>query len=243
MKILSEFCERIEMRKVIKNLSHTGNKFSIEMILSKYRAYRMDGGRGKSDMRDYLGLGSCETCDYFFVSDDSIVLIEDTQIMETEKNVKEKFSYLKKDDAEKFFREKVRQEVTVKVYGSLVMLRELAARNKKLAEILQDKKSVFWFVLVNVAEKNARGVHRMEMKLLSDLRSKLKGQVISDIKILTDTHLDAAIQESIGTTSRIQKNHCRKIGGCLIPSDEPCRCTNRRFPNLVSALWRRLKSV
>ena len=45
---------------------------------SRYKAYRMDGGRQKPDMRAEIGLGTCHCCDYFKMRGNVIILIEDT---------------------------------------------------------------------------------------------------------------------------------------------------------------------
>ena len=60
----------------------------------------MDDGPNKPDMRKYAGLGSCNCCDYFVTNTDSIILIEETELLESIKTWKKKVDYLNDKDQE-----------------------------------------------------------------------------------------------------------------------------------------------
>ena len=72
----------------------------IESVGGVFKAYRMDSTKKGFSMRDDAGLGTCECCDYVTVSKDnqSVVLIEETDLEGTIIGFKEKYDYLNDDD-------------------------------------------------------------------------------------------------------------------------------------------------
>ena len=85
----------------------------------KFQAYRMDG---QPDMRKDAELGTCACCDYFVTNTDSIVLIEETELLKSIQGWKKEVEYLNDNDQKNFVDEKVKTENRLKVYGALLLL-------------------------------------------------------------------------------------------------------------------------
>ena len=152
----------------------------------KYQAYRMDDGSDKPDMRKYAGLGPCSCCDYFMCeNDDSVVLIEETRLMETVKNLKSKYHYLADNDQTKFVSKCIRQENRLKVYGSMLVLCRLAKTCKEAKDLLESKKYKFWLIVSGMdATEDAMVFDNLKDFLLNELKGALTGNIIDDVEII-----------------------------------------------------------
>ena len=102
--------------------------------------------RQRPDMRKTVGLGTCNCCDYLTIKDDTVVLIEETQLMEMIKNLKSEYQYLSEDDKSKFVDKCILQENKLKVYGSMLVLCRLDTACND-AKILRKKRYDFWLVI------------------------------------------------------------------------------------------------
>ena len=141
-------------------------------------------------MRKYVGLGPCNCCDYFFVNEKKIFLVEETRLAETIKTISEKHSYLNDDDKTDFVITSIRQENYVKVYGSLLVLCRLAAKCEDVARRMKDKKHVFWLVMDDVyTEETSRVADNMSSNLRTQLQSALTKKVVDDVKIVPSEFL------------------------------------------------------
>ena len=80
----------------------------IESVGGVFKAYRMDSNTEIPDMRLAAGLGSCNCCDFVTVSKDnqSVFLIEETNLEYTIYNFRQKYDYLEEVDKNKFFTKK-----------------------------------------------------------------------------------------------------------------------------------------
>ena len=136
-------------------------------------------------MRTYVGLGSCNCCDYFFVNENKVFLIEETCLEKTIETIREKHSYLNDDDKEDFVVTSIRQENYVKVYGSLLVLCRLAAKCEDVARRMKDKKHDFWLVMGDAdIKETSRVADNMSSELRAQLRGVLTKEVIDDVEIV-----------------------------------------------------------
>ena len=153
----------------------------------KYQACRMDGTSPKKpDMRKYVGLGSCNCCDYFMpYNDDFVLLIEETQLMKQIEDLKNEYHYLEDHDQIKFISKRIRDENKLKVYGSMLVLCRLAAVCKKTKDLLQMKKYKFWLVASGMeTEGVTRLFDHLKDRLHNDLKSVLTGKIVDDVEII-----------------------------------------------------------
>lgn len=163
-----------------------------------YKAFRMDGGRHKSSMQASLGLGSCHCCDYFFPHGEVIVLIEETQLISTINNIKEKYSYLIDKDKEKFVNTSIRQENLLKVYGAMLVLCRLAARCHSAKQITQGKKYDFWLVAsgMDSSGDDRRYFDNTRDSLHLELNNALTSGLIGKVELLTPEDLKKKLSQS-----------------------------------------------
>ena len=159
--------------------------------LENHRAYRMDGTSPKPDMRQEAKLGTCDCCDYFkFDDDDTIVLIEETQLMKKIKDLKSKYHYLEDNHQTEFVREHIRDENKLKVYGAMLVLCRLAAVCENVKDLLQTrngklKKYKFWLVASGMETEEATMMFdHLKGQLRKELRSTLRGKILGRVEIL-----------------------------------------------------------
>lgn len=93
----------------------------IESSSSSFKAYRMDSTVRTPDMRRAAKLGTCECCDYVTVSNDqqSVILIEETNLASTITDFKQKYDYLNDDDQTDLLYDEILKENRLKMYGSI----------------------------------------------------------------------------------------------------------------------------
>lgn len=137
------------------------------------------------DMRAYVGLGSCNCCDYFFINADKIFVVEETRLADTIKTIEKQYSYLIDDDKKDCVVKNVRQENYVKVYGSLLVLCRLAAKCKEDAKRMQDKKHDFWLVISDGdTEETSVVVDNLSDNLFEQLCGVLTRKVVDKVEII-----------------------------------------------------------
>ena len=149
-------------------------------------------------MRKTVGLGTCNCCDYLTIKDDTVVLIEETQLIKMIKNLKRKYQYLSKDDKSKFVDKYILQENKLKVYGSMLVLCRLDAACND-AKILRKKRYDFWLVVSDPCKKNnSRLFSNLKNRLLEHLRSSL-GKMMVAVEVIPADKLAAKLAANAST--------------------------------------------
>ena len=135
------------------------------------QAYRMDSdGSSKkvSAMTEYAGLDKLNKpfcCDYLYIKNQQAVLIEDTHLEKTAKNILQELKdgrneKDKKDKhsefdnitnhnkaKQKYIKQFIKKKYFLKVYGSLLILCRLTQKHVNIFQELKDKKISFWLVI------------------------------------------------------------------------------------------------
>lgn len=167
-----------------------------------YKAYRMDGGRQKPDMRAEIGLGTCHCCDYFKMQENVVILIDDTRLMETILKFKEEFDAMIEGEKKgKFLNRKICNENILKVYGSLIVLCYWMRKHADISNFIDEKKHDFWLIVSDVDNDDGRiAFDNLQDQLLSDLRTALKKDIIQDVQILTTRELKDKLVNEYNST-------------------------------------------
>ena len=153
--------------------------------LQNHQAYRMDDTSEQSNMRKDVGLGTCNCCDYFLISNGTVVLIEETQLLQQIERLKNEYNYLSVTDQEAFVNENIRQENKLKAYGSMLVLCRLATVCKEAKDLFGTKKYKFWLVVSGMEQKkDTRFFRNWKSRFVSDLKSVLSGQIVADVEIV-----------------------------------------------------------
>ncbi len=158
--------------------------------LQNHQAYRMDGTLPQPDMRKDVGLGTCNCCDYFLISNGVVVLIEETQLLRHIKRLRNEYNYLRGTDQMEFIKGDIRRENWLKVYGSMLVLCRLATVCKEAKDLFGNKKYKFWLVvsdtnMTDAEESDAQMIFdHLKDKLYLDLKSLLSGKIVADAEIV-----------------------------------------------------------
>lgn len=165
----------------------------IESIGGSLKAYRMDSNTEVPDMRLAAGLGPCNCCDFVTVSKDnqSVFLIEETNLEYTIYNFRQDYDYLEEADKNKFFYEKIRDENRLKLYGSMLVLCRLSNSQDGVKEFLPKDKFQFWLVATGTAPSPLESTILMDHlsdRLRNDLKSPFGG-MINEVNIIPSTEL------------------------------------------------------
>lgn len=153
-----------------------------------FEAFRMDNTQKSEaipDMRTYVGLGSCDCCDYFLIHGNKLVLIEETRLADTIKGLGKKYSYLAENHKQKFIIESIRQENYLKVYGALLVLCRLAAKCREASSLMKNKNHIFCLVAKRVDTDEARRLFdHLKDSLKLQLQSVLTPAVLGDVDVI-----------------------------------------------------------
>ena len=147
--------------------------------LSPAHAYRMDDEGTVSDMRLAVGLGTCHVCDYCMEHEGSVVLLEDTRLVESAHDLKKKYPCLNQDSDGKATRRLLRDEQLLKVCGSLLVLWQLAERCEDAKTFLNARNFEFWLVVPDDVSPDE--THTFDY-FLAELRGAIHD--VSNVRIL-----------------------------------------------------------
>ena len=159
-----------------------------------HHAYRMDGNSPKPDMRKDVGLGTCACCDYFVTNIDSIVLIEETELLKSIKGWKKKVEYLNDNDQKNFVDEKVKTENRLKVYGSLLVLSRLTNNYAEVRNLVGEKKYCFWLVVSGLSTaEDKKYIDNLKDHLTGALGGALTREVIDKVEVFPSNFLEGKL--------------------------------------------------
>ena len=153
---------------------------------SQIVAFGMDGeSREMPDMREYVELGKCNSCDYFLPADDSIILIEETQLLRGIAGLKTQYGYLNERDQEKHVNRRIREENRLKVYGSLLVLCRLRNKCDRARQMIDGKRYKFWLVVSDSdVDEIERFMDSLRENLYAELRGVLSKKVVDEVYVL-----------------------------------------------------------
>ena len=174
-------------------------KVADKPLSDECKAYYMDGGRGVREMPDLradVGLGSCHCCDYFLPHDESVLLIEETRLFETEKSLKEQYHYLNDEHKKEFSKEKFFSKYHLKVYGSLLVLYRLANKYPCTKKLIHGRKYCFWLVVSQMNSRQMKVFDNLVNKLQTKLQSTLTPELLIDVKILPADMLESKLKNT-----------------------------------------------
>lgn len=166
-----------------------------------FEVFRMDNSKkgGVPDMRKYVGLGSCNCCDYFFVSNNKVFVVEVTDPTGIISKIKRDVPYLKDDDKDDYVRKTIRQENYVKAYGSLLVLCRLTAQCNEAAQRIGNKKYDFWLVFSgSETDESKRFLDDIREPLSNQMKSVLR--IVEGVEIIHNSQLSRVLAQQIHST-------------------------------------------
>lgn len=166
-----------------------------------HQAYRMDGDSSLPDMRINAGLGTCNCCDYFIHgNNDTVVLIEETQLVRQIKELKSRYRYLQVDHQTDFVSKCIRDENKLKVYGSMLVLYRLATACSEVKKFLKAKKYRLWLVVSGMTTEEEKIVFdNLKDRLSHELKSVLTGKILDGVDVIPSSALAAKLSKQAST--------------------------------------------
>ena len=173
------------------------------------RAYKMDSNPG---MRKFARLGTVSCCDYLWVEEERVFLIEETELSKTIRSIEDEYVSLNKDKhlRRKFVNKRIMLENCLKVYGSMLVL-------CRLGEWPESKPLTF--ILLISEEKGAERAVRYwdpDGKLAIHIKNALcgepgnqspieghlkGGQLVSEVLVMTASALRKKLSDCVSTCS------------------------------------------
>ena len=147
-----------------------------------YEAYKMD--KDKDGMRHFVGLGECNCFDYFLPHKKSIVLIEETRFSKTMQGYRDAHDYLKRKDKKAFAAKRMRDEIRLKAYGSMLVLWRLTEKCQAAKDLFQNKKYCFWIVESDTSVTDLQAFDSIRDDSQNMLRGALSTKVVDTVKLL-----------------------------------------------------------
>lgn len=154
--------------------------------------YRMDGD-GPDGMRRQVGLMGCHCCDYFITNGKSVVLIEETRLSATIDSYKKTYDYLRPKQLDTLTNDRIREENTLKVYGSLLVLCRLSAQCAEFEKIVRAEKYHFWLIASDVPPAGMITLEELQNRMFAALRSAFGKRRFAEIKIVPGDMLEDQI--------------------------------------------------
>ena len=146
-------------------------------------AYKMD--KDKDGMRHFVGLGECNCFDYFLPHKNSIALIEETRFSKTMQGYKDTYHYLKRNDKDAFAFKRMREEIRLKAYGSMLVLWRLTEKCQAAKDLFQNKKYCFWIVASDTSTEDMRAFDNIRDDSQNMLKGALSKKVVDTVEFLS----------------------------------------------------------
>ena len=171
-----------------------------EAMKEGYKAYKMDGAKNDEDMRVFVGLKTCNCCDYFLpYGNNAIILIEETRLSESLESYRKEYHYLEDSDKDDFALKRMREEVRLKAYGSMLVLCRLKEKCSTARSLFQNKKYHFWLVASGKGTDYQRGVDNLHDNALTMLRGVLSKEIVDTVEVFPPEILRNKLSEHEST--------------------------------------------
>ena len=165
------------------------NRFVEEIKIAKKpigKAYIMDSTRKKNNMRKTVDLGTCHCCDYFVVSAQSVILIEETRLLQTIKRLRREYRDLSGKKRDAMVNKRIRDEMQLKAYGTMLVLCRLSMKCASARNLIQGRKCQFWLVASSIdTPGKMRYFDNLKDSLKNDLGRILSKILLDDVDVLS----------------------------------------------------------
>jgi len=142
------------------------------------QAYAVDKPCGEENLslQSQFKMDSFHCCDYIYPTSDSILFIEDTNLM-AKKN-----EYKKQETPESAISKLIRYELLLKAYGSLLIFHHLLIQFEDAEHLRDDKKLSFWVIATDADISEARTFDSIRDQMKSTLNPLVSEVCIYPLK-------------------------------------------------------------
>ena len=169
-----------------------------ETIPSQYQAYKMDSTDVDNHMRRDVELGTVHCCDFFLAINQSVVLIEETDLLGTVKSIQDDYSCLEGDYQKDIINKRIRDENQLKAYGSMLVMCRLSAKNIEVRKLCERRKFEFWLVAGKIeGEGREKYFDSLKDSLREDLTGVIGKQLLENVEVLSPDDLRKKISTKV----------------------------------------------
>ena len=167
-----------------------------ETIPSQYQAYKMDSTDVDNHMRRDVELGTVHCCDFFLAINQSVILLEETDLLGTVNLIRGEYSYLEGDDQDDIVNKRIRDENQLKAYGSMLVMCRLSAKNTEARKLCERGTFEFWLVAGRIEnEDEKKYFDSLKDSLRGDLRRVIGRKLLGNVEVFTPTELRQKISK------------------------------------------------
>ena len=151
-------------------------------------AYRVDKPAREDGpiLRDKLEMGSFCCCDYIVVKENTVLLIEDTNLIQKRNDLERKCLCFiqEKEDKETFSVKIIKNENLLKAYGSLLLLYRLMSQSTEGEKLIQNKDIHFWLVVNDGSSQDSRVFDNLRDTMQNSLRKLVANVAVHPLEKL-----------------------------------------------------------
>jgi len=162
----------------------------------------MDSTVEESDMRKAVGLGTCQCCDYFLPRNESIILIEETQLSKKVETIRKEYAYLEDEEKiKKIVNDKIRDRLQLKAYGAMLVLCRLSKKYPSAGELIEGKTYQFWLVASKIdTPDEKRYFDNQKDTLKGDLSATIGKILLEDVRVWSSEDLKTRLSNNAATS-------------------------------------------
>ena len=139
------------------------------------QAYAVDKPCGNNGTRlmDQFGMGSSHCCDYIYVNNSEVLLLEDSNLKAKKDQLKNECFCSVQDEQtkEKLSRKRIREEYVLKAYASLLLLCRLISKDKDARQLMENKEVRFCVIINDSHASDSRAFQNLGNSISGSLGS------------------------------------------------------------------------
>lgn len=143
-------------------------------------------------LKNQLMMDSFNCCDYIFVAEKTIFLLEDSNLKAKKNDLQNNCLCSVEDEAskEKFLRKIIKDEQILKAYAGLLLLCRLTSQSKEAMDLMKDKEKHFWVIINDSDPSDPKGFDYLREEI-----SRRLGPLISTVAVLDPEKADRILRE------------------------------------------------
>lgn len=133
-------------------------------------------------LKNQLMMDSFHCCDYIFVAEKAIFLLEDSNLKAKKNDLQNNCLCSVKDEAskKKFLRKIIKDEQILKAYAGLLLLCRLTSQSKEAMNLMKGKEKHFWVIINDADSSDPKGFDYLREEIRRILRPLISTVAVLD---------------------------------------------------------------
>ena len=133
-------------------------------------------------LKNQLMMDSFNCCDYIFVAEKTIFLLEDSNLKAKKDDLQTNCLCLVNDEAvkEKLLRKIIKNEQILKAYAGLLLLCRLTSQSKEAMDLMKGKEKHFWVIINDADSSDPKGFDYLREEISRILRPLISTVAVLD---------------------------------------------------------------